>query len=157
MYSGEGEIDPRTPIVGTRIEHCDNHRNPTVIDKAYPQALAHLIATNSLSANEMMKFQIDIVLGWIDQKIGRPHLCRCQQPRHKHSAGQHTRDGLHRCRNLSSVPLRYFFRQASRFHPGYSRLSIVSIFRSLAGRENLESSSSKRKCRGRVAESLQNF
>ena len=43
MYSGEGEIDPRTRIVGTGIEHCDDHRNPTVIDKAYPQALAHLI------------------------------------------------------------------------------------------------------------------
>jgi hypothetical protein len=86
MYSGEGEIDPWTRIVGTRIEHCDDHRNPTVIDKAYPQALAHLIATNSLAATEMIKFQIDIVLGWIDQKIARPHLCRRQQPRQKHSA-----------------------------------------------------------------------
>ena len=126
MYSGEGEIDPWTRIVGTRIEHCDDHRNPTVIDKAYPQALAHLIATNSLAATEMIKFQIDIVLGWMDRSENRASSLGPMPttPSEAFRPGQHTNDGLYHCRNLYSVPMRYFFAK----HPDVPFVRFSSLF-----------------------------
>jgi hypothetical protein len=68
-------IDSERRFFGSVVKGCDEDRDSAVVHKAQPEALTTFLSRKTLPVSNMVKFQVDVWLGRVNQETIRVGLC----------------------------------------------------------------------------------